>query len=59
VRTGLLATGLSASGYAVEALVALPAHRREGLSDPAAWLPGAYASSRASPEATRRQPWAV
>jgi hypothetical protein len=29
--------------------VALQEHRREVWADPAAWLPWAYASSRASP----------
>jgi hypothetical protein len=34
---------------AVEYLVALQEHRSEVFADPAAWLPWAYARSRASP----------
>lgn len=49
VLTSLIATCLYADVNAVEYLVALQEHRREVLSDPAAWLPWAYARSRASP----------
>ena len=49
VLTSLIATCLYAGVNAVEYLVALQEHRREVLSDPAAWLPWAYARSRASP----------
>jgi transposase len=49
VLTSLIATCIYAGVNAVEYLVALQAHRREVLSDPAAWLPWVYASSRASP----------
>jgi hypothetical protein len=49
VLTSLIATCLYAGVNALEYLVALQAHRREVFSDPAAWLPWAYARSRASP----------
>jgi hypothetical protein len=49
VLTSLIATCLYAGGNAVEYLVALQAHRREVFVNPAAWLPWAYAASRASP----------
>jgi hypothetical protein len=59
VLTSLIATCLYAGVNALEYLVALQEHRREVLADPAAWLPWVYASSRASPEATRRQSFAI
>jgi transposase len=59
VLTSLIATCLYAGVNAVESLAALQEHRREVFADPAAWLPWAYASSRASPEATRRQSFAI
>ena len=49
VLTSLIATWLAAGVQAVEYLVALQAHRGEVGADPAAWLPWAYARSRASP----------
>jgi len=49
VLTSLIATCLYAGGNAVEYLVALQEHRHEVFADPTAWLPWAYASSRASP----------
>ena len=49
VLTSLIATCIYAGGNAVEYLVALQEHRSEVFADPAAWLPWAYASSRASP----------
>jgi predicted ArsR family transcriptional regulator len=49
VLTSLIATCLSAGVNAVEYLVALQEHRAEVFADPAAWLPWAYARSRASP----------
>jgi hypothetical protein len=49
VLTSLIATCLYGGVNAVEYLVALQEHRREVFSDPAAWLPWVYASSRASP----------
>jgi transposase len=49
VLTSLIATCLDAGGKAVESLVALQAYRGEVFADPAAWLPWAYASRRASP----------
>jgi len=49
VLSSLIATCLYAGINAVEYLVALQAHRREVFADPAAWLPWAYANSRASP----------
>jgi hypothetical protein len=49
VLTSLIATSLYAGVNAVEYLVALQDNRREVCSDPAAWLPWAYAASRASP----------
>jgi hypothetical protein len=59
VLTRLIAPCLYAGVNAVDSLVALQEHRREVLADPAAWLPWAYANSRASPEATRRQSRAI
>ena len=49
VLTSLIATCLYAGVNAVEYLVALQEHRSEVWANPAAWLPWAYASSRASP----------
>jgi transposase len=49
VLTSLLATCIYAGVNAVDYLVALQEHRREVCLDPAAWLPWAYAASRASP----------
>jgi hypothetical protein len=49
VLTSLIATCIYAGVNAVEYLVALQEHRHEVFADPAAWLPWAYASSRASP----------
>jgi transposase len=49
VLTSLIATCLYAGVNAVEYLVALQEHRAEVRADPAAWLPWAYARSRASP----------
>jgi hypothetical protein len=49
VLTSLIATCLYAGVNAVEYLVALQEHRHEVFADPAAWLPWAYARSRASP----------
>lgn len=49
VLTSLIATCLYAGVNAVEYLVALQEHRREVFVNPAAWLPWAYARSRASP----------
>ena len=49
VLTSLIATCLYAGVNAVEYLVALQEYRSEVWADPAAWLPWAYASSRASP----------
>jgi transposase len=49
VLTSLIATCIYAGGNAVEYLVALQEHRSEVCADPAAWLPWAYARSRASP----------
>src|SRR5262245_39126722 len=49
VLTSLIATCLYAGINAVEYLVALHEHRADVWADPAAWLPWAYASSRASP----------
>ncbi len=49
VLTSLIATCLYAGVNAVEYLVALQEHRRDVWADPVAWLPWAYASSRASP----------
>jgi hypothetical protein len=49
VLTSLIATCLYAGVNAVEYLVALQEHRREVFADPAAWLPWAYGTSRASP----------
>jgi transposase len=59
VLTSLIATCVYAGGNAVASLVALQEHRGEVCADPAAWLPWAYARSRASPEATRRQSCAI
>jgi transposase len=49
VLTSLIATCIDAGVNAVDYLVALQEHRREVFADPAAWLPWAYAASRASP----------
>jgi hypothetical protein len=49
VLTSLIATCLYAGVNAVEYLVALQEHRSEVFAHPEAWLPWAYASSRASP----------
>jgi transposase len=49
VLTSLIATCLYAGVNAVEYLVALQDHRGEVGANPAAWLPWAYARSRASP----------
>jgi hypothetical protein len=49
VLTSLIATCVYAGVNAVDYLVALQEHRREVFADPAAWLPWAYARSRASP----------
>ena len=49
VLTSLIATCIYAGGNAVEYLVALQEHRHEVWADPAAWLPWAYGTSRASP----------
>jgi hypothetical protein len=59
VLTSLIATCVYAGVNAVESLVALQEHRSEVFADPGAWLPWTYASSRASPEATRRQSRAI
>ena len=49
VLTSLIATCVYAGVNAVEYLVALQEHRGEVCADQAAWLPWAYANSRASP----------
>jgi len=49
VLTSLIATCLYGGVNAVDYLVALQEHRREVFVNPAAWLPWAYAASRASP----------
>jgi transposase len=49
VLTSLIATCVYAGVNALEYLVALQEHRSEVFADPAAWLPWAYAHSRASP----------
>jgi transposase len=49
VLTSLIATCLYAGINAVEYLVALQEHRADVWVDPAAWVPWAYARSRASP----------
>ena len=59
VLTSLIATCIYAGVNAVDDLVALQEHRREVFADPEAWLPWVYAASRASPEATRRQSFAI
>jgi hypothetical protein len=59
VLTSVIAPCVYAGVNAGESLVALPEHRGEGFADPAAWLPWASASSRASPEARRRPSWAI
>jgi hypothetical protein len=59
VLTSLIATCIYAGVNAVEYLVALQEHRCEVFLNPAAWLPWAYASGRPSPEATRRQSFAI
>ena len=59
VLTSLMATCIYAGVNAVDSLVALQEHRHEVFANPAAGLPWAYASSRASPEATFSQSWAI
>lgn len=59
VLSSLIATCIYGGVNAVDYLVALQENRREVFADPEAWLPWAYASSRASPEATRRQSFAI
>jgi hypothetical protein len=49
VLTSLIATCIYAGVDAVAYLVALQENRREVWLNPVAWLPWAYASSRASP----------
>src|SRR5215471_10613265 len=49
VLTSLIATCVYAGVNAVDYLVALQEHRSKVWADPAAWLPWAYARSRASP----------
>jgi len=49
VLTSLIATCIAAGVNAVEYLVALQEHRNAVFADPAAWLPWAYARSRAAP----------
>jgi transposase len=49
VLTSLIATCIYGGVNAVAYLVALQEHRHEVFANPAAWLPWAYASSRASP----------
>jgi len=49
VLTSLIATCVYAGVNVLEYLVALQEHRSEVFADPAAWLPWAYARSRASP----------
>jgi len=49
ILTSLIATCLYAGVNAVEYLVALQEHRHAVFADPAAWLPWAYSTSRASP----------
>jgi hypothetical protein len=49
VHTSLIATCVYAGVNAVDYLVACQEHRREVFRNPAAWLPWAYAASRASP----------
>ena len=49
VLTSRIATCIYAGGNAVESLVAWQEHRSAVCADPAAWLPWAYARSRASP----------
>jgi transposase len=49
VLTSLIATCIYAGVNAVDYLVALQENRRAVFVNPAAWLPWAYASSRASP----------
>ena len=59
VLTSLIVTCIYAGVNAIDYFVALQEHRSEVFADPAAWLPWAYARSRASPEATRRQSLAI
>jgi hypothetical protein len=59
VLTSLIATCIHAGVNALDYLVALQEHRADVFADPAAWLPWTYATSRASPEATRRQSCAI
>src|SRR5262249_53310894 len=49
VLTSLIATCIYGGVNAVEYLVALQEHQHEVFVHPAAWLPWAYAASRASP----------
>jgi hypothetical protein len=55
VLTSLIATCIYASVNVLDYLVALQEHRSDVFAEPSAWLPWTYATSRASPEATRRQ----
>ena len=50
----LIAPGLSAGMQVLDSLVALQAHRAEGVADPAAWWPWPAQAPRAPPEAPRR-----
>ena len=59
VLTRVIATCLYAGVNALESLVALQEHRAEVCADPSAWLPWTSATSRASPEDTRRQSCAI
>jgi len=49
VLTSVIATCLYAGANALEYLVALQEHRTAVFTDPAAWLPWTYTTSRASP----------
>jgi hypothetical protein len=49
VLTSLIVTCIYAGVNAIDYFVALQEHRSEVFADPAAWLPWAYARSRASP----------
>jgi transposase len=59
VLTSLIVTCIYAGGNVVDSFVALQEHRAEVFADPEAWLPWTYCTSRASPEATRRQSLAI
>ena len=59
VLTSLIVTCIDAGVNVIDSFVALQEHRTEVCADPSAWLPWTYATSRASPEATRRQSWAI